>query len=152
MLKQIRIEEQEITESLTPERAGEPYELTFPEPISEVPNLGFAYRIVGLALNLKHTLRLKAAQYEALPSSLDCYFQLLRNGEVIGVWPITFQMRLIPGSEGKEWVGETVVSVDLANPIDYTPGEFYSFTVTGIVPGIIAGPTVTRPLPVEVVE
>jgi len=53
-------------------------------------------------------------------------------------------MRLTPGSEGQEWLGEATISQDLTNPVDYRNGDTLSFAVTGVVPGNIGGPQLTE--------
>jgi len=53
-------------------------------------------------------------------------------------------MRLTPGSEGQEWLGEATIFQDLTNPVDYRNGDTLSFAVTGVVPGNIGGPQLTE--------
>lgn len=126
------------------ERAGTPFLLTFPKVIPEQPYLGHVYELVSLQLILKHNVHLKIGQEEAFPQLLNCSLQLLRDKQVMGVWPLEFQMRLLPGTEGKTWTGEATVSQDLTNPIEYRSGNTLTFAVSGIVPGNIGGPQLTK--------
>lgn len=144
MRRELYVPPQSILEPLVLERAGTPFLLRFPRVIPEQPYLGQVYQLGSINLILTHAVVLKVGQKEAFPTTLECSLQLLRNNWVVGVWPLGFQMRLTPGSEGQEWLGEATISQDLTNPVDYRNGDTLSFAVTGVVPGNIGGPQLTE--------
>jgi hypothetical protein len=135
---------QTILEGLTLERAGTPFLLQFPEVIPEQPNVGRLHRLASLSLVVTHSVTLKTGQEEAFPSVLQCSLHLLRNDLVVGVWEVGFQMRLTPGTEGKQWTGEASIYQDLTNPVDYRSGDALSFAISGVIPGNIGGPQLTK--------
>jgi hypothetical protein len=144
MLGSLQVPTQAIEEGLIEASAGSLYRQLFPEPILERPYLGQDYQLVSVQLSLTHTVRLKQPQPETFPTNLEAQLEMLRGippaGELVGIFPLSFQMRLVPGSEGREYVGETGVYQNLNNPIDYSLGQTIFFAVSGVVPGAIGGP------------
>lgn len=149
MLGTLQVPSQSIEEGLIEASAGQVFRELFPLPIPERPPLGQTYELTSVQLELTHSIRLKVPQPETFPTNLEAQLELLRGippaGELVGVFPLSFQMRLVPGTESKEYVGECSVYQNFNTPIDYSLGQTLFFAVTGVVPGAVGGPPKPTP-------
>jgi hypothetical protein len=143
-MRSLGVPSQALVGPLTKERAGTPFELTFPVTIPERPYMGQTFMLSAASLRVIYQIQLAVGQEEAFTVPVNMHLELVRNGETVAIFELNFPMRLVPGSGGKDWIGEAAVFADLINPIEYRNTDTLSFKVSGVVPGNIGGPQPDR--------